>query len=222
MYKGLFNTKNKLKYLNFANRGCKKIISDGIYEKFILCRECDNEILGKNETYVSKLLYGPLSGKKSKIPIFFKTTNHEGLTTFIINNIDYKKTKLFLLSILWRAHISSHPFFTEVDLGPHAEILRKMILENNPKDENSYETVLTMLKKNSTRPYNSIIQPKRIKIELNTIYVFYINGLMYHYNISPINKLSLFPIGKVCIDNSMRIGYLEDVLADSYLDEYMK
>lgn len=220
MYRGLFDAKHKLNYVNFLNPNLITPISDGLYDENILCAKCDNEILGKIETYVSIMIYGGNPGK-NKISEFKKTKNTDGLVSVHINNIDYLKTKLFLLSILWRSHISKHPFFQEIDLGPHAEKLRKMIIHDDAGHEHQYESAIAILKQNPSRPYKSIVRPKRLKLDLNTIHVFYINGLMYHFNISPINKLSIFEKGKVCKDNSMKIALLEGDYADGYFDQYL-
>jgi hypothetical protein len=57
----------------------------------------------------------------------------------IANGVDYKSTKLFFLSILWRmSQIRDERYFTKIDLGPHAEILRIAILELEPMDERMY------------------------------------------------------------------------------------
>ncbi|RZJ76122.1 MAG: hypothetical protein EOO45_03405 [Flavobacterium sp.] len=221
MYNGLFDAKHKLNYVNYENPDRQQKLSTGIYDANVLCNQCDNEVLGKIESYVSIMIYGGNPGKNN-IPVFKKYKSKDGrLIITGIANIDYTKMKLFLLSILWRAHISKHNFFEEIDLGPHAEKIRKMIIENDPKDDDCYESALTILKQNPTRPYKSIIQPRRLKLKHNTIYVFYINGIMYHYNVSPIDKLSMFAKGRVCSNNTMQIPLLEGDLADGYFDQYL-
>jgi hypothetical protein len=48
----------------------------------------------------------------------------------VLDGFDYASFKLFHLSVLFRAHVSrSCPF---ADLGPHAEIIRQMILNRDP------------------------------------------------------------------------------------------
>jgi hypothetical protein len=39
---------------------------------------------------------------------------------------------MFHLSLLWRMSVSKHPYFKEVSLGPHEEVLRRMLLEARP------------------------------------------------------------------------------------------
>jgi hypothetical protein len=45
-----------------------------------------------------------------------------------ISGLNYEQFKLFQLSVLWRAGVSSHQFFDKVKLGQHAEELRLLSL----------------------------------------------------------------------------------------------
>jgi hypothetical protein len=80
----------------------------------LLCAECDNIRLGQNETYFARALErGPLPN----------TTVTKRLLVF--RDLDYKRTKNYFLSILWRMSISSLEIFKDVSLGPkHEEALR--------------------------------------------------------------------------------------------------
>jgi hypothetical protein len=44
-----------------------------------------------------------------------------------ITGIDYATTKRFLLSVLWRAHVSRRPELAAVQLGPHAEKIERIL-----------------------------------------------------------------------------------------------
>jgi hypothetical protein len=50
----------------------------------------------------------------------------------LTEGIDYDRFKLFQMSILWRASISSLEFFRLVSLGPREEILRVMLAHEQP------------------------------------------------------------------------------------------
>jgi len=220
MYKGLFDQMHKIKYVNLENLSTIKSLSDGLYEGNILCNNCDNVLLGKLETYVSIILYGGNPGKE-KIPEFRMTQGKDRIKAVDISNIDYTTTKLFLLSILWRSHISSLPFFKDIQLGPYSEKIRKMILTNNAGEEDEMETAIVYLKHDKSRTFNSVVQPRRLRFNHNAMYVFYINGILYHFNMSQINKLSLFTKGGVKKDRTMKIAMLEGEMANSYFDQYM-
>lgn len=91
------------------------------YEGGILCRNCDGVVIKAYEDYARKLLYG---GNLKPVPEY---KYQRGTVT--ISEISYTHMKLFFLSILWRAAISSRPFFKEIQISPdQEEELRKMIL----------------------------------------------------------------------------------------------
>lgn len=52
--------------------------------------------------------------------------------------VDYAPFKLFHLSVVFRAGVSSLPTFAEVSLGPHEARLRSMLLARDPGPENLY------------------------------------------------------------------------------------
>lgn len=152
------------------------------YDKNILCERCDNAILGgKYEKYSEKALYG------NDLPeeIAPKCTNYknpdDGAEYSICKNINYKKLKLFLLSLLWRSSVTDRPYFKEVSLGPkHEERLRKIILEDEDIPHDEYPIVITSFMRTDNKFDALIAQPKRIKTKtgLNG-YIFLMNGMQF-------------------------------------------
>ena len=57
---------------------------------------------------------------------------------------DYAKLKLFFLSVLWRAGASSNQFFNRVDLGPHLDILKNLLLSADPGQPDEYAVILAV------------------------------------------------------------------------------
>lgn len=169
---------------NINDRKNIKKQSTGDYEGDILCRDCENEI-GKYETYASKIMYGDkaeniaISVKHYKFPDNILASN--------CANIDYKMFKLFLLSIIWRASISSRSFFNDIKLGPHEEEIRKMILEDNPKSQDNYPIFFMSYIKDKNMPREFIAYPRKIRSSEGYImYIFIIAGMIYYYFINSI------------------------------------
>ena len=127
IYESLYNSEHKLIRFNpfdLSNGNKNKTyLPTGEYEGGLLCADCDNRILGGYENYASKVLKGGLSS--SNVPQIKQYRSTEGTEFTEIKNIDYCKFKLFLLSILWRGHISTRPMFNEINIGTNAEIIRK-------------------------------------------------------------------------------------------------
>jgi hypothetical protein len=98
----------------------------------LLCKECEGRF-NRWETYTSELLYGRpkgtgiLSTRTSSVPV------------------DSASLKLFVMSVVWRASVSSEPFFQYVKLGPtHEERLRVMLLSADPGAPIDYGITIVM------------------------------------------------------------------------------
>lgn len=96
------------------------IAQDGPKE-YLLCDKCEQKI-GRYEKYYKEAVH--LSRHKIEIIQDGKVA--------IIRNLDYKKIKLFLLSILWRMSISSLHQFAKVSLVNNEDVIRKIIFEEKP------------------------------------------------------------------------------------------
>ncbi|EJI1423103.1 hypothetical protein NDM58_000041 [Vibrio parahaemolyticus] len=90
--------------------------------EYLFCGECENDILNaRYEKYSDSLLTGKLSVKKIGQSVVF-------------NDFKYTRFYLYVISILWRASVSSLEEFESVDLGERFnEKLRKCIYSGNIK-----------------------------------------------------------------------------------------
>ncbi len=98
------NTTNKAPEIFSNTNGVfPKKISTGIYDKDILCEQCDR-CIGLWDDYANKILIQNFSEKCA--------VYHKGIkVAYKIDNYDYKKLKLFFISLLWRALISEREFY---------------------------------------------------------------------------------------------------------------
>jgi hypothetical protein len=105
-------------------------IFTGAWE-YLLCRKHE-DIFRDFESYVSKVTYAKSSdGSLSERLTPIKTLERERLSVF--ENIEYKPFKLYFLSILWRASVSSHFMFKDFEMfADEEEKLRQMLLDENP------------------------------------------------------------------------------------------
>jgi hypothetical protein len=202
MYKGIFDEQHFMYKLDLSKKNKLSKQPTGIYDKNILCSDCDRRIIGSLETYASMLIFGGRISDKSK-PVFDFST--EGLIE--TTNIDYTCFKLFLLSLLWRGGISNNDIFRNIELGPHKETIRNMLLNNNPGKELEYETCIVFYK-NDEIPIKSLTPARKIKTENNTCYLIHINQMSIYFNISKTNKLEFFRKAGIRKDNTMTSYYL--------------
>lgn len=134
LYK-LLSGENSL--LVFLDKIVARFRYNGEYEGNILCEDCDNRVIGQLDDYAAKFIHGEFPKKlNSRLEII------DGAEHLVIENdpnYDYKKYKLFLLSLLWRASICSRPFFKQLKLSQEVENeLREMILLGDPGEPERY------------------------------------------------------------------------------------
>ncbi|WP_415060899.1 hypothetical protein [Flavobacterium sp.] len=152
-----------------------KFQRDAFHQSDILCEKCDNVLLKKYEDYL-KLTFHDTKKSVSRPCFVGKIKDINGLSVLLIENIDYKLYKLGFLSILWRASISDLPFFNNVELGPHEELIRQILFKGNPLDESDYPFITSIL--NTKNDLHQIILPvTKFKMEKMTHYRFVINGI---------------------------------------------
>lgn len=137
-----------------------------------------------NKDYSRKLIYGK-SLPENLAPKGKQVKSKDGSITTKFENVDYKKFKLFLLSILWRASISSNSLFKDVQLGDHEDKLRKMIFNGDPGDVNDYPILIMSLTNKKSLMEDLIVQPTCFQKEEGVnIYKFVINGYIYFFYVS--------------------------------------
>jgi hypothetical protein len=164
----------------------KKIL--GIKE-YLLCGACEQKFQ-TNESYIRNLLYGNTPSPLKKLSI--GTSLNLGIAQYDIDGlldakkliVDYKKLKLFQLSLLWRAGIAKGSFFKNVDLGEfHSARLQKLLHTENPGLDTDYACVMIDLQHNGNGYADWIEAPKRSKNgQVN--YQFIVGGYMYLFTVS--------------------------------------
>ena len=190
MYKhsGLYDELHRIRLFSVEDliNGKKPFLpQSGVYEGNILCADCDNVRLGNNlEQYTKKAIYGGGSLPIEECPDCVNYFNDDDEMFAICTNLNYLKYKLFLLSILWRASISSKPFFKSINLGDHEEIIRKMIFENNPKTFDEYPILVTTSAMDENFSADIIVEPTQMvdKDGMETCY-FIIGGFIYIFKL---------------------------------------
>lgn len=106
-------------------RESENTIQKGLRE-YLLCQDCETQ-LSRYEGYAAKLI--------REIPSFSHDVSGKILFS---EKVDYSLFKLFQLSLIWRCGVSKNPAFGQVTLGPHEEILRFRLVEQNPGKAHEY------------------------------------------------------------------------------------
>ena len=152
-------------------------IQDGPKEP-LLCEDCEQQ-LGRYENYVRQVIYSePADGDYG----FRITSCDEGVQ---ISGLDYGRFKLFQLSVLWRAHISTIEFYREVNLRSHAEKIRSMLLDENPGLRTDYGCFMAGVLENPKKALdNVVLTPKKGRLQGHYCYLFVMGGCLWYYVVS--------------------------------------
>ena len=147
----------------------------GIREK-LLCPSCENKF-SAFETYTKNVLFDAAEIK----------TVDKGKGKLVFENIDYKKFKLFQLSVLWRASVSTLEMFNEIDLGLHEPYIRDMLWNENPGKSTDYGCIYRKISSRDEdfEATQIIGKPTQMaKIDGHRTFVFLMAGLFWVYIVS--------------------------------------
>lgn len=126
LYGDLYDDNHKMMGINgLGNRGWKTL-QKGIREQ-LLCIDCEQRLNDKYEKPFRKQWLEDL-------PLPDRIARDAAHTVIY----DYRSFKLFHLSILFRASVSSLPTFQDVNLGVHEERIRKMLISESPGQDWEY------------------------------------------------------------------------------------
>ncbi len=96
---------------------------------------------------------------------------------------DYRKLKLFFLSILWRAGASSHEFFRKVQLGPHLKLLQKRLLKADAGTTDEYAVILAVFDDHPEFPKIMDPFPERYGKNGIRFYRFYLGNFIAYIKV---------------------------------------
>ncbi len=146
-------------------------LQKGLKER-LLCADCE-QLLSPWEKYVREAIFGgtPLKGMSDN-----RLIKIEGL--------DYRTFKLFGLSLIWRASVSTNRFFENIDLGSHEEVIRKKLLQNEPGEENEYAIVLSAVKLENAPIKDLVMRPEELSDGGFTYLRFFLGSFIWLFVIS--------------------------------------
>ncbi|MCH8304251.1 MAG: hypothetical protein IIB94_03875 [Candidatus Marinimicrobia bacterium] len=220
MYKGLFTDDHKLFVVSSDDPSNARYTFTGEYEGNILCKECDNSIIGGYENYAHTVLYGGKNLKEDQYPYVQNMVTRGGINLLYSINIDYAKFKLFLLSFLWKSSISSRPFFNLVNLGKHEEPIRQMLIERNPGESDTYPCMLLTFLNVESVPEDFIGQPQQTLGSSDAPITFLIGGMYYIFYLSNTNRPGFDPYGPVNERGELRIFELQESDAKKFFKSF--
>ncbi|MDC7684717.1 hypothetical protein PQU92_15640 [Asticcacaulis sp. BYS171W] len=158
------------------------------YHEFLLCRGCE-DIIDKYENEATRLRDG--------INIYSRQINK---VEAIISGLDYRRFKLFQLSILWRMGVSNLDLFKAVQLGPHQEAIRQMVYHGNPGEIGDFGCAIGCATYEGKLATTWVIPPEKsgLRLESNGIkitkYIVHFGGFHWHFYVAPHSKMDNYII----------------------------
>jgi len=159
----------------------------GVYDKSILCRACDN-VFSPWEKHAQDVL---LRDFAEEAAIYH---GHEK-AAWVIDKFDYSRLKLFFVSLLWRASISTQPFYRRISTGPFESELRAMILAGAP---GAPETFAVSLARFEEPAYSAMLDPHRERYDGVNYCRFYLAGFVIYIKVDqrpPPEVFAAFTLG---------------------------
>ncbi len=153
----------------------------GVYDKNILCSDCDNGTFKKFDDEGYRIL---LQEYKNHI---IKKCNNSILYCFKENDFNYLLLRNFFISIIWRASVSSIEDFKSVDLGKYEEYARQILL-GNLDDEKLFNVII--FKSPNNKKFNKIVSIQKGRFYSATTYTIF----MASFNIVVIINSSGLPL----------------------------
>ena len=145
-YEGSYDNKHRFAAYDVLNHRKGRIKQKGERER-LLCGKCESTF-SVWESY-AKSVWEKNAGNWRKI-------DGGGLWG---SGLDYRKLKLFLLSVLWRSDIATGDIGENVSLGPHSEKIRLMLLEGHPKEPQLYPCMMMRIMSGNALKENGLRWP---------------------------------------------------------------
>ena len=145
------------RFVGIMNTGRTQLRQQGMWDH-LFCHDCEQLLSREYENYFADFWLN-----NTALP-------DEATGEVSIRGIDYKKFKLYHLSILFRASVATQPSFAHVNLGPHEDSMRKLIL--GEEDDKRYHIVGAVLVKEDHRVVKGLFTfPQLMRVEG---YIFYL------------------------------------------------
>ena len=172
LYKPLYDDNHRFFVLStdVNKRRCTR--PKGIYER-LLCHECEQRF-SKWEGYARNVFHD--------LPLKLV----EDSRAVVFSGLQYTPFKLFQMSLIWRASITSRLEAHRIDLGPHTERIRKMLFEGRPGEVHEYGSILMLPALGQELMQQFIYPPESLptKLDGHSAYRAVFGGLFWLFIVS--------------------------------------
>lgn len=199
IFTSMYDAKHRFIEVADVAQGKVGRVQKGYWER-LLCGECES-VLNRYERHTRRLFVDTLP---PTIPPSKRMRAHPRL--------EYARTKLFFLSILWRSSISTLGWFKHVRLGPYEEKIRQMILAGNPGSATDFAITIFALNFQGTHFQDFIVEPTHMRFEGRKCYRFVLGGFVVFVFVAA--ELPPEPFPRLILDPSRAIHTFDGELGD--------
>lgn len=160
-----------IKVTNVPNR-YKSRSAKGEYDRNLVCLECE-QLFSEWDRYAHKLL-------ASEPPNQDYIRYRGKVLSFVVNDVEYDKLKLFFISLLWRASASTLCEFSVVKMGRFERELADMIQAADPGDAQTFAVTLA---KFDDPLATGILTPHRQRWSGINYWHFYLGGYVAYVKV---------------------------------------
>lgn len=150
LHRPLYDEKNRM--LMFEHAATSALLLQKGFRESLLCDSCEQR-MHVYEDFFDKRWRRALPDPIPQQPFALQ--------------IEYRRTKLFILSILWRVSVSKLEVYDKYSLGPHEERIRQMLLNDDPGTRFQYPVIGgAILKPDDGHMLDSLmLAPIKLKVE---------------------------------------------------------
>lgn len=181
-FRDLMAGEDHLKLISAASDGLVKRSRLGVYDKNILCADCENKFQ-KPDSYAAEVLIA----RDGQVPI----TNGRQVAGYKLTGIDCDLLKRFFVGVLWRASVSSVEFFGRVNLGPLEDIARRVAWGEVPVEEEQFSYALARFEGPETLS-KVMLDPHPERFDRVRYYRFYLAGYVLYIKASSCSTPQVF------------------------------
>lgn len=153
----------------------------GFWER-LLCGACEQHLNRIGERYAAGVLKRL---DDTEIP--------NGDRYAVVSEVDYASFKLFLMMQIWRADVASGSDWRAVNLGPHREQIRRMLLAADPGRPHEYACSVTQIPASKGALARALVPPATAKYYGHRLYEFTACGYSWMYIVSGHSKVLFEP-----------------------------
>lgn len=144
MYRSMYQQRRMVGFSQ-TPRGIRQTFLQKGHREYLCCGKCEKLFNDRCEKPSEHIWEALVTRAPSRQIAIERRADPNGLTGLQFTGIDYASFKLFLLLNIWRASVARKHEYSVVNLGPHEDAIREMILNGDAGDEAIYPISVTLL-----------------------------------------------------------------------------